>query len=54
MDRLIYDSETKVIIVRIEDCEGTITGTLFEMVEDTPENIDRIIAELGLTINQNT
>lgn len=49
MDRLIYDPETKTIITRIVDCEGTATGTPFEMIEDTPENIDRLIAELGLT-----
>ncbi len=48
MDRLIYDPETKAIIARVADCEGTSTGTPFEMVEDTPENIDRLIAELGL------
>jgi hypothetical protein len=49
MDRLVYDLETKTIIVRIVDCEGTSTGTPYEMVEDTSENIDRLIAELGLT-----
>lgn len=51
MDRLIYNLETKTIITRIVDCEGTSTGTPFEMVEDTPENIDRLIAELGLNGN---
>jgi hypothetical protein len=49
MDRLVYDPNTKTIIDRIADCEGTVTGTPFEMVEDAPENIDRLIAELGLT-----
>jgi len=49
MDRLVYDSATKTVITRIVDCEGTSTGTPFDMVEDTPENIDRLIVELGLT-----
>jgi hypothetical protein len=49
MDRLIYDPVTKTIIDRIVNCEGTITGTPYEMVEDTQENIDRLIADLGLT-----
>jgi hypothetical protein len=49
MDRLIYDPVTKIIIDRIVDCEGTVTGTPHEMVEDTAENIDRLIAELDLT-----
>lgn len=49
MDRLIYDPITKTLVDRIVDCEGTSTGTPHEMVEDTPENIDRLIAELGLT-----
>jgi len=49
MDRLIYDPVTKTIIDRIVDCEGTITGTPHEMIEDTAENIDRLIADLGLT-----
>jgi hypothetical protein len=49
MDRLIYDPDTKTIITRIVDCEGTVTGTPFEMVEDTPENIDQLIETLGLT-----
>lgn len=48
MDRLIYNSSTKTIVDRIVNCEGTSTGTPHEMVEDTPENIDRLIAELGL------
>lgn len=52
MDRLVYDSATKTIITRIVDCEGTSTGTPFEMVEDTPENIDRLIVELGLSEEQ--
>lgn len=50
MDRLIYNLETNTIIARIVDCEGTSTGTPFEMVEDTPENIDLLIAALGLTL----
>lgn len=49
MDRLVYDPDAKTIITRIVDCEGTVTGTPFEMVEDTPENIDRLIETLGLT-----
>jgi hypothetical protein len=49
MDRLIYDPTTKIIIDRIVNCEGTVTGTPHEMVEDTAENIDRLIAELDLT-----
>jgi hypothetical protein len=48
MDRLIYDPATNTIVERIVDCEGTVTGTPHAMVEDTPENIDRLIAELGL------
>jgi len=52
MDRLVYDKEAKRIICRIVDCEGTSTGTPFEMVEGTPEEIDAIIAELGLTEKQ--
>ena len=48
MDRLIYDPETKTIIARIVDCEGTSTGTPFEMMEDTPENIDKLIDLLEL------
>lgn len=48
MDRLIYDETTLTIIARITNCEGTSTGTPHAMVEDTPENIDRLIAELGL------
>jgi hypothetical protein len=52
MDRLVYDSATKTIITRIAGCEGTSTGTPFEMVEDTPENIDRLIVELGLSEEQ--
>jgi hypothetical protein len=51
MDRLVYDPKTKTIIARIVDCEGTVTGTWHEMVEDTPENIDRLIANLCLTQN---
>lgn len=49
MDRLVYDKDTKKIICRIADCEGTSTGTPFEMVEGTPEEIDTLIAELGLS-----
>ena len=49
MQRLIYDPDTKTILAIIDPCEGTVTGTPFAMVEDTPENIDRLIAELGLT-----
>jgi hypothetical protein len=52
MDRLVYDPETKRIIVRIVDCDGTVTGTPYEMVEDTPENIDRLIVDMGLTEGQ--
>jgi hypothetical protein len=48
MDRLIYNAETKTIIVRISPCDDTITGTPFDMIEDTAENIDRIIVDLGL------
>ena len=48
MDRLIYDEETLTIIARIAGCEGTSTGTPHAMVEDTPENIDQLIVELGL------
>jgi hypothetical protein len=48
MDRLIYDPETKTIIDRIVSCEGTSTGTPFEMIEDTPENIDMLINTLQL------
>jgi hypothetical protein len=48
MDRLIYDPETKTIIDRIVNCEGTSTGTPFEMIEDTPENIDMLINTLQL------
>jgi hypothetical protein len=51
MDRLIYDPETKIIIVRIENCEGTSTGTPFEMIEDTPDNINKLIESLGLHTN---
>lgn len=53
MDRLVYDAESKTIIARIRDCEGTSTGTPFEMVEGTPEEIDRLIAEMGLAESQN-
>jgi hypothetical protein len=49
MDRLIYDPVTKTIIERIANCEGTSTGTPFEMVEDTPENIDKVIDLLELS-----
>ena len=48
MDRLIYDPTTKIIIDRIVNCEGTVTGTPFEMIEDTPENIDMLINTLQL------
>jgi hypothetical protein len=48
MDRLVYDSDAKTIIARIVDCEGTVTGTPYEMVEDTPENIDRMIVDMAL------
>ena len=48
MDRLIYNSETKEIIVRIVDCEGTSTGTPFDMFEASPEEVDAKIQELGL------
>lgn len=49
MDRLVYNKETKQIICRIKDCEGTSTGTPFEIAEGTPEEIDSMIADLGLT-----
>ena len=48
MDRLIYNEATLTIVARIKNCEGTCTGTPFVMIEDTPENIDRLIDELGL------
>jgi hypothetical protein len=48
MDRLIYNAETKEIITRIVDCEGTSTGTPFDMFEGTPEEVDAKIKELGL------
>jgi hypothetical protein len=51
MDRLIYNSETKEIIVRILDCEGTSTGTPFDMFEGTPKEVDAKIKELGLIEN---
>lgn len=49
MERLIYDSETKKIIERIADCEGTITGTPFEVAEGTAEQIDALIVNKGLS-----
>jgi hypothetical protein len=48
MDRLIYNSETKEILVRIPNCEGSVTGTPFDMFEGTPEQVDAKIKELGL------
>jgi hypothetical protein len=51
MDRLIYNSETKEIIVRIPNSEGTVTGTPFDMFEGTPEEVDAKIKELGLIEN---
>lgn len=51
MDRLIYNSETKEVIVRIVDCEGTSTGTPYDMFEASPEEVDAKIKELGLTEN---
>lgn len=52
MDRLVYNAETKEIIVRIVACEGTCTGTPFDMFEASPEEVDAKIKELGLTSNE--
>jgi hypothetical protein len=52
MDRLVYNSETKEIITRIYNSEGTSTGTPFDMFEGTPEQVDAKIKELGLTSNE--
>lgn len=54
MDRLIYDRESKILIMRIHDCERTVTGTPFEMFEGTPAQIDALITELGLTEQTNS
>lgn len=48
MERLVYDLQSKKIIDRILDCEGTATGTPYEMVEGTTEQIDELIDSLGL------
>jgi len=48
MQRLIYDSETKTIVALIDPCEGTCTGTPYQMAEGTPEQIAALIAALGL------
>lgn len=48
MDRIIYNAETKEIIARIPNSEGTITGTPFSMLEASPEEVDAKIKELGL------
>ena len=48
MDRLVYNSETNKIIVRIVNSEGTCTGTPFDMFEGTAEEVDAKIEELGL------
>jgi hypothetical protein len=48
MDRLIYNSETKEIIVRIPNCDGSVTGTPYDMFEASPEEVDAKIKELGL------
>jgi hypothetical protein len=48
MDRLIYNADTKEIITIIKNCEGTSTGTPFEMFEASPEEVESKIAELGL------
>jgi hypothetical protein len=52
MDRLVYNSETKQIVTRIPNCEGSVTGTPFDMFEGTPEEVDAKIQELGLTSNE--
>ena len=48
MDRLVYNAETKEIVVRILNSEGTSTGTPFDMFEASPEEVDAKIKELGL------
>jgi phosphoribosylformimino-5-aminoimidazole carboxamide ribonucleotide (ProFAR) isomerase len=53
MDRLVYNSETKEIITRIVNSEGTCTGTPFDMFEDTPEKVDAKIKELSLVYPAN-
>lgn len=49
MDRLIYDAATSTIIERIKDCEGTVTGTPYDIFEGTPEEVDAECVRLGLT-----
>jgi hypothetical protein len=48
MQRLIYNPDTKEILDLIDSCEGTSTGTPFEMFEGSPEEVYDKIDELDL------
>lgn len=48
MIRLIYNPDTKEIIDLIDPCEGTVTGTTFQIFEGSPEEVYDKIDELGL------
>jgi len=54
MDRLIYNADTKQIIAIIKNCEGTSTGTPFEMFEGSNEEVESKISELGLIATSET
>jgi hypothetical protein len=49
MQRLIYDLENRRIIMLIDPCDGTVTGTPFEIFEGTAEEVQSEIARLGLS-----
>lgn len=49
MKRIIYSNETKTIIETIENCEGTVTGTPFDIFEGTEEEVAQFILDKKLT-----
>ena len=48
MQRLIYNLETNEIIEIIDPCEGTVTGTPYEIFEGEKEDVDQLIIDLQL------
>lgn len=52
MKRLIYDQTTKKIISTIDNCEGTVTGTPFDIFEGTEQQVEEFILNNKLTEDQ--
>lgn len=49
MIRLIYDTETKQVIDKVNPCEGTVTATPYVVFEGTEQEVAAKISELSLT-----